>query len=237
MITIDRWFEKNGDSPSRENGGEKPEEGSPITIFLTSVLSGMSLLYAGWRGFKAFGVNPANLMTTMVSGSRVKDLEAQAGFRHKFAMEFQDVTRALNPRTMLIIIDDLDRCKPENVLVVLEAINFLVSSGDCFVVMGMDRDRVERCVGLGFKDVAEELIEDIEEKDRSCKEDTSNIQDTEKGTDKDGGRCRRADFAAHYLEKLINIEVQSQNLPLPSRKGSCYQIIRMNRRDISDTKG
>lgn len=204
--TIDRWFEKNGDSPSRENGGEKPEEGSPITIFLTSVLSGMSLLYAGWRGFKAFGVNPANLMTTMVSGSRVKDLEAQAGFRHKFAMEFQDVTRALNPRTMLII-DDLDRCKPENVLVVLEAINFLVSSGDCFVVMGMDRDRVERCVGLGFKDVAEELIEDIEEKDRSCKEDTSNIQDTEKGTDKDGGRCRRADFAAHYLEKLINIEV------------------------------
>ncbi|OOP56200.1 MAG: hypothetical protein AYP45_10410 [Candidatus Brocadia carolinensis] len=225
VITIDRWFEKNGDFSSREKEGGKPEEGSPITIFLTSVLSGMSLLYAGWRGFKAFGVNPASLMTTMVGSTRMKDLEAQAGFRHTFAMEFQDVTRALNPRTMLILIDDLDRCKPENVLVILEAINFLVSSGDCFVVMGMDRDRVERCVGLGFKDVAEELIEDIEEKDKSREEDISNIQNTEKGTNKDDGRRRRADFAVHYLEKLINIEVP---IPKPTPDQSKKLLLSKN---------
>lgn len=224
-ITFDRWFEKEVDTPSRGNEDTKPEEGSPLTIFITSVLSGMSLIYAGWRGFKAFGVNPASLMTSMVSGSRVKDLEAQAGFRHKFAMEFQDVTRALNPRTMLILIDDLDRCKPENVLVVLEAINFLVSSGDCFVVMGMDRDRVERCVGLGFKDVAEELIEDIEEKNKGREEDISNTQNTEKGTNKDDGRRRRADFAVHYLEKLINIEVP---IPKPTPDQSKRLLLSKN---------
>ncbi|MCC7212221.1 MAG: hypothetical protein E3K40_05295 [Candidatus Brocadia sp.] len=208
-ITIDKVFPKEeNNSPSKKTLNSQNSQGSsPITILITSVLSGMSLLYAGWRGFKAFGVNPASLMTSMVGSTRIKDLEVQAGFRHKFAMEFQDVTRALNPRTILILIDDLDRCKPENVLVILEAINFLVTSGDCFIVIGMDRDRVERCVGLGFKDVAEELMEDIEEKDKIHKGEASNIQDATNNANKDDGRRRRADFAVHYLEKLINIEV------------------------------
>lgn len=176
----------------------------------TSVLALLSSLGAAllvlWRGLRAFGVNPANLMASFSSNFKLSEVKAQMGFRHDFSREFSEVTAALNPRTMLILIDDLDRCRPENVLEVLEAVNFLVSSGDCYVVMGLDLTRVERCVGLGFKDVAEELIDDPEEEGR-----------------KDEGKIRRAEFARQYLEKLINIEVpvpqpqpeQSQNLIVP----------------------
>ncbi|MBU3950006.1 MAG: hypothetical protein KJ826_17530, partial [Proteobacteria bacterium] len=166
--------------------------------FLAFLTSFFTLVAALWKGFKAFGVNPASLLSTTQGNIRVKDFASKTGFREQFAREFCDVTKALNPRTMLILIDDLDRCHPDKVLEVLEAINFLVSSGDCFVIMGMARDRVERCVGLGFKDVAEELIDD--DKSRQMSPDAV-----------DKGKRRRAEFAQQYLEKLVNIEV-----PLPT---------------------
>jgi photosystem II stability/assembly factor-like uncharacterized protein len=162
------------------------------------VVSILAALVKLWRGLRAFGANPAALMASMTGKFRIRDLQEQVGFRNQFMREFNEVTSALNPRTMLIIIDDLDRCRPENVLEVLEAVNFLVSSGECFIVMGLDLLRVERCVGLGFKDVAEELVDDF------CP--TSVVE-------RDDGKKRRAEFARQYLEKLINIEVP---VPIPS---------------------
>ena len=146
---------------------------------------------------RAFGMDPSKLLATLSSQVRLRDASAQMSFRHQFAREFRDVTEALKPRTMLILIDDLDRCRPDNVLEILEAVNFLVSSGDCYIVIGMASDRVERCIGLGFKDVAEEMIDDPEGALSGG----------------DGGKSRRAEFAQQYLEKLINIEV-----PVPTMR-------------------
>jgi hypothetical protein len=104
---------------------------------------------------------------------------ARTSFRTRFAREFDEASRALGPdRRITIFIDDLDRCQPEQVRQTLEAVNFLVSSAGCFVVMGLARDVVEASVGLGFKEIAEELAPG-----------------------------RRRDFAAKYLEKLINFTV------------------------------
>jgi photosystem II stability/assembly factor-like uncharacterized protein len=152
-----------------------------------------ALLFALRKGLTAFGVDPASLLASVSGSARIRDLGAQTGFRQNFAAEFRDVTQALHPRSMLILIDDLDRCRPEKVLEVLEAINFLVASGECFVVIGMALERVERCVGLGFKDVAEELVD---EQGGSEQQSSSTI-----------GRKKRSEFARQYLEKLINIEV------------------------------
>src|SRR5206468_1666617 len=63
--------------------------------------------------------------------------------------------KALGERSLLVFIDDLDRCSPSSVGDVLEAVNFLVSSGDCFVVMGMDRARVERYIAVNFEKVVQ----------------------------------------------------------------------------------
>jgi hypothetical protein len=161
------------------------------------LLSSTGLLISLWKGLKGFGVSPASLLAKDSGSAKVKDLENLTGFRYHFAAEFKDITKALNPRTLLILIDDLDRCRPEMVLEVLESVNFLVSSGDCFVVMGMARERVVRCVGLSFKDVASELL--------------VTAPDPGQGTPEEIARRQRIEFAQQYLEKLINIEV-----PVPS---------------------
>lgn len=150
------------------------------------------------KAMKPFGISPASLLASMSKNFSVRDVSAQTSFRYWFSKDFKAVTEALRPRTMLILIDDLDRCAPENVLEVLEAINFLVSSGNCYVVIGMARDRVERCVGLGFKDVAKEM-QDPSEKGYP------GAAGKEGGEEQD--KERRREFARHYLEKLINIEV------------------------------
>ena len=171
----------------------------PVLTLIGAIVTGLR------KGFTAFGAKPASLMSSGAGKLSVSDLEAQTSFRQKFAVEFQDVARALNPRSMIIFIDDLDRCRPENVLEVLEAVNFLLSSGDCFVVLGMARERVERCVGLGFKDVAEEMVDDQLTKQADV-------------TEVNKGRAKRNEFAKQYLDKLINIEV-----PVPSPTDDAFR--------------
>lgn len=170
-------------------GGEPKTEGAAQTTGVLALVVGVgSIVAAVWRGAKAFGANPASLLATVSHSMKLRDLDAQTSFRKRFADEFGDVTRALGARSMIVFIDDLDRCKPDNVLEVLEGVNFLVSSGECFVVLGMARDLVERYVGLSFKDVAAEVSPDG-------------------GQAAKPARAARAEFAHQYLDKLINIEV------------------------------
>jgi len=187
----------------------------PVAGFLLSFLG---LAVSVWKGVKGFGVDPASLMAR--DSGRLKDLQALTGFRQRFAAEFRDVTQALNPRTMLILIDDLDRCRPENVLEVLESVNFLVSSGDCFVVLGMARDRVVRCVGLSFKDVADELLDPIAPSPAAPAPASGTAASSSPApapAAADLARQRRLDFGQQYLEKLINIEVP---VPVPTNAQS-----------------
>ena len=210
--------EKKSRNFSDEKGNQGPKNNSPITIFITSIISGLGLIYVSWKGLTIFGVNPASLLASMAGRVRIKDFKAQTGFRYRFAQEFQEVTRALYPRTMLILIDDLDRCQPYNVLETLEAINFLATSGECFIVMGMDRDRVERCVGIGFRGVAEELIEDIKGHTETTGEKESNLNDSKNDKDENTeGKRRRTEFSIQYLEKLVNIEIP---VPKPTQDQS-----------------
>lgn len=173
-------------------------------IFVGWLLSAVGVAFTLVRGLRAFGIKPAKLAAGLSEHARVRDIEAQTGFRYRFAREFADVTRALSPRTLTVMIDDLDRCRPQNVLDVLEAVNFLVSSGECFVLLGIDRDRVERCVGYGFRDVAEEILDrDAAPGGAAAEGDAGDNAETPV----EAGRRRRAAFARQYLEKLINIEV------------------------------
>jgi hypothetical protein len=138
--------------------GKKPQaipEDLPAAVqyVLLAMATITATIGTAWRGLKAFRMNPAALLASISGSAKVNDLTAEIGFRDKFAGEFSDVTKALGERSLLIFIDDLDRCSPASVGEVLEAVNFLVSSGDCFVVMGMDRARVERYVNVNFAEV------------------------------------------------------------------------------------
>lgn len=186
--------------------GAAPSAGETSAVLL--LLGSLAALLRGfWTAATAFGAKPSTLLTTAVRGARVRDLQAQSAFRQQFATEFEDVTDALAPRRMTIFIDDLDRCQPQNVLQVLEAINFLVSSGDCFVILGLARQQVEAAVGLGFKEIADELVRLEGEREPGAEKDEAEL-----------GRRKRAEFARQYLHKLINLEVA---VPDPSPEQRC----------------
>jgi hypothetical protein len=217
--------------PSFSGKPSTPVSTVPVQGGLVALLAGIGIL---WKGLTAFGANPASLLASVAQGNKIKDLEAQTSFRQKFAEEFRDFTRALGPRRPLtIFIDDLDRCLPTNVRDVLEAVNFLVSSGDCFVVLGMDRLQVQRAVGLSFKEVADEIVREPESKakdntqaspmggsseasqmspqevaNRNGDPPKSEVSHFSEIDDKEQSRQNRADFAQKYLEKLINLEVR-----------------------------
>ena len=139
---------------------------------------------------KRSGIDAGRLLATVSGAFRVKAFGDQLGFRYRFGEAFEEVAEAL-PKPLLILVDDLDRCRPEQVVEVLEAINFLVNAGRCYVVMGIAPEQVMYCVGLGFKEIAAEMAE-APGNDKSPEE---------------WAREKRRDYARNYLEKLINIEV------------------------------
>jgi hypothetical protein len=179
------------------------EGGKALLVLISAVGSLITFL----KAFRAFGVDPASLLASRSKGAKPGDLRAQTSFRYNFAKEFREVADSLNPLTMVLFVDDLDRCRPEQVYDMLEAVNFLVSCGDCFVVMGLARRRVERGIGLVFEKVAAEGPDTIDGREIGPLE-------------------QRQRFAKAYLEKLINIEVPvpkgglAQNLSLLIRKAA-----------------
>jgi len=194
--------------------------GKPILTILTSAGAIYKVVSSG---LTAFGSNPASLLASVSGGTKIQDLDAQTSFRQRFASEFSDVTQSLGKnQRMLILIDDLDRCRPEKVREVLEGVNFLASSGDCFIVLGMARDIVEHCVGLSFAPVVDTMTwealglspQDIEqaiEEARSTKAHTGVSQPVllvggKTPTSIETYAKRRA-YARLYLDKLIQIEV------------------------------
>jgi photosystem II stability/assembly factor-like uncharacterized protein len=152
------------------------------------LLSTLFSLVVVVRSLNAFGVSGTKI-TSFLSGSvRLADAGGKTGFRHQFAQAFGEVTRALGNTRLVLFIDDLDRCHSDHVLSVLECINFLVTSGDCFVIAGMDRVRVERCVAVRF-------------------EEESKTAGADEESPAANGAVDAMHYAQRYLEKLLNIEV------------------------------
>jgi photosystem II stability/assembly factor-like uncharacterized protein len=157
--------------------------GSSLAVLGVAATLGIGIL----RLLRPFGVNPASLMASMSGAVKIRQLTEQTSFRQLFKEQFAEVTRALGPRTMPIFIDDLDRCRPTQVVELLEAVSFLVTSGECFVILGLARDQVLSSVGLSFKEVAAELA--------------GGSQDANEA------RKKRGEYAREYLDKLINLEI------------------------------
>jgi hypothetical protein len=158
--------------------------------FLAFLGTGLALGRSLFGALRAFGADPARLMQSVSDRARIQDLHAKADFRPRFVREFGDVTKALGERSMIIFIDDLDRCESPQVLEMLESVNFLVTSGDCFVVLGMDVKIVTPSVALQFRDLASEVAAEDEDP-----------------ADDDLADFRRRAFARNYLDKLVQIEV------------------------------
>lgn len=167
------------------------------------------LLLFGWRALKAFGVEPASLLATQSGTSRPADRGAQSVFRREFAEQFEQVTAALRPYRLVIFIDDLDRCEPAKVFQILEAINYLVSSGECIMVLGMSEERVRDAVALGFRDLPADFGESWK-----AGQESGELSAAAKWE-------RQRTVARQYLEKLIQVQVRVPRL----RPESAAQLV------------
>lgn len=176
------------DNCKTEAAGLATLQATAIPAFLISSLP-LAQLWKVALATRRF--DPGKLMASMMPSSRNPNLDDQLSFRHRFGDELRATVAALSPLRLVIFIDDLDRCRPENVVAVLEAVNFVVSSADCCVVMGLDRPYVLRAIRQEFKDFIE-----MERQERATG-----------GVNPEEDKGRPADFAEHYLEKLINLFV------------------------------
>jgi hypothetical protein len=173
----------------------------------SGLLTAIGALIGAGNALSAFGLDPKKLLGSLAMNGGGA-LKSEPGVRYRFAAEFADVTKALKPRTLVIFIDDLDRCTQEHVLEVLECINFLVTAGDCYIVLGMSRRWVETCVGLAFKELAAEAPEAARQSNGNQRTSGEAGRRTpDPASENDDPRDERRRFARQYLEKLINIEV------------------------------
>lgn len=134
----------------------------------------------------------------------------QLSFRHKFGREFSQVCSALQTPGrpgLVIFIDDLDRCDGPTTLTILEAINYLVSEGNCIVVLGFDRSQVEHSIGTELKAFAENADLTL----------PLHLSETDDHDPEKIQKNRQQAYARYYLEKLINIDV---TVPALTREGA-----------------
>jgi photosystem II stability/assembly factor-like uncharacterized protein len=184
-------------SPWLDANKSHPQISSPLSLFL--VLSvGLAILL---NQVRAFSADPQKLLesSTRSVWRFLRDLfvfpslQGKTDVRQEFEKNLQEVTDALRPQRLVIFLDDLDRCRPEQVVQILEAINFLSSAAPCFIIVGADYSKVETLVGMQFEHLA------VQERENA-------------GADKPDAAETRLHYARSYMKKVVNIRL---NLPRP----------------------
>jgi hypothetical protein len=112
---------------------------------------------------------------------------------------------------LVIFIDDLDRCAPRQTVDVLEAVNFVTSAGRCFVILGLDEDRVKAAIADIYKDMTLRL-DDVEP--------SKTPEPPSAADDAAGRRDELKRFASRYLEKLVHLVV-----PVPRSREETVEML------------
>ncbi|WP_426668976.1 KAP family P-loop NTPase fold protein [Mucilaginibacter sp. McL0603] len=85
-------------------------------------------------------------------------------FKEKFIEVEQLILKQAGAQKILVFVDDLDRCEPENVLNLITALKLFFTYGEKTVFFcGMDKEAVTKAVKTKYKDVvkAEEYLEKV----------------------------------------------------------------------------
>jgi len=130
-------------------------------------------------------------------------LIGKSDVRQEFAANLGDVAEALMRQRLVIFLDDLDRCKPEQVVQILEAINFLSSIAPCFIIVGADYQKVEALAAKEFEPIA---VQEFENK---------RVQNA--GTmplDRPDNVEIRVRYARSYLKKIVNLRLNLSPMDL-----------------------
>ncbi|MCF2948725.1 KAP family NTPase [Paraglaciecola aquimarina] len=176
--SISYWLTLQEFDISMLSSPKDKENWQNFTAIITTLLGGVPLLLASMNNLSRMVTSNNPIRLLFGSPGRNLDLRSNVGLREKFAKEFNLLCKALGDSTLTIFIDDLDRCKESRIMDVMETLNYLVCSGNCYIVLGMEREPVEKAIISYY---------------RGTHEDLTNQDLTLKAT--------------RYLEKIINIEI------------------------------
>src|SRR5258708_3667748 len=100
------------------------------------------------------GVISSENLDAVVTAFNKKD---EKYYRHINAFE-EDFTKVVkdftNDGKLVVFIDDLDRCLPENAITVLESLKLFIGNAHCIFVLGMDHSVVEAGIKIRYGDKA-----------------------------------------------------------------------------------
>jgi HEAT repeat protein len=81
---------------------------------------------------------------------------------YDFEVEFEKLVRLSCVERLVIFIDDLDRCKEQATLSILEAVKLFLFSKKCVYILGLDHEKICETIAKKFpKEVAEEFLDKI----------------------------------------------------------------------------
>jgi GTPase SAR1 family protein len=85
---------------------------------------------------------------------RSSKLRERISLLDQFKTDFEDMIVSLVGREgrLVIFVDDLDRCQPDRIVQVLDAIKLFLDTPRCVYLIGLDRDIVEQAIKVKFKD-------------------------------------------------------------------------------------
>jgi hypothetical protein len=138
-----------------------------------------ALLVGAWQKV----LSPVRKVINVDPGKVLGQLKGRVSFVRDIKSEFESVFTALGDSTRLVVfVDDLDRCPPDRVADMLEALNMLADTRQAFVVLAIEPKAVERSVEIRFKDLLAHMREQ-------------------------GSADEARRFGARYVEKMVTVSV------------------------------
>ncbi|MET9227754.1 P-loop NTPase fold protein [Lentzea sp. NPDC003310] len=153
-----------------------PVPGNPMSGWL----AGSSVLGSTWARVlvgvvAAFATRPEALLklfdvklgADLGAFRRRRSHRSQTALLDDFAAEFQGVLKVVySKKPLVVIIDDLDRCLPEQTLQIIETIKLVLDEPGCVFLLAVDREVIEHAIRVKYKDLpsAGELGETFFEK-------------------------------------------------------------------------
>ncbi|MGI4021985.1 MAG: KAP family P-loop NTPase fold protein [Janthinobacterium lividum] len=132
---------------------------SGITLKSSALLSGLGLEFE-FSGEKYIEAIDKALESKTEPSFFIKNSK----FKEKFRAVEDLIIKDSGAQKILVFVDDLDRCEPENVLNLITALKLFFTYGDKTVFFsGMDKEAVTKAVKTKYKDVvkAEEYLEKV----------------------------------------------------------------------------
>jgi tetratricopeptide (TPR) repeat protein len=101
--------------------------------------------------FKIFDVR---LGFDLSAFQKKRSYREKVAFLEEFSEDFRDIIRIVcRRRPLVVVIDDLDRCLPEQTLQIVETMKLFLDVQGCVFLVAVDRDIIENAVSVRYKDL------------------------------------------------------------------------------------